>query len=631
MKIESQNRNSIKVFDLIMSGCFERKNKSCTRLIMILIASFFFIIFSSSAFSNDVFPSRYHTYSELFKILNNLQDSYPEILVLDTLGFSTRENIPIYQVKISDNPLEDEDEPAVLFNAGVHGDELLGVETALNFVQDVVKKYSQGDPEVIRFVKNLEIYVIPVLNPEGHITVDKGDLDWRKNKSDNESNGIFDHHDGVDNNRNYDFGWSLDSDIRATTPESLMFKGFYPFSESENQAMRDFGWKYRPIIAIDYHSPVFGQSEVAYYPWLWRSDDGGQGYSPDESVMREICEEYCSLIITDAGNSCYESRRALVNKGDMKTFLYGNFGSVAFAVEISDTTIQKQSMVDDIVSRQLPGQYYLLNRALGSGITGIIKDSITFEPLEAEIQILEHVNSDINPRFSRPDFGRCHRLLAPGTYTLKIIKDGYYTKTIPEVVVSSEKPAKTDVLLVPINPIPSTPMLLSPSNRAIHIYGDVNFAWESAVIADGYVIEIARDKAFKSIIMFDSSLNEPQYHVSRILADGSYYWRVAAFNGNGYSNYSENRYLDIITTDEPYIIGDVNNDQLVIGADVSSLVGYFLGYGNPPPIEISGFFPSADVNGDCQNDITDVVYLVKYFLGAHALIDGHCFSLRRDE
>jgi len=79
-------------------------------LYSILIASFFFIIFSSSAFSNDVFPSRYHTYSELFKILNNLQDSYPEILVLDTLGFSTRENIPIYQVKISDNPLEDEDE-----------------------------------------------------------------------------------------------------------------------------------------------------------------------------------------------------------------------------------------------------------------------------------------------------------------------------------------------------------------------------------------------------------------------------------------------------------------------------------------------------------------------------------------
>jgi hypothetical protein len=44
---------------------------------------------------------------------------------------------------------------------------------------------------------------------------------WRKNKCDNDSNGVFDFHDGVDNNRNYDFGWSIDTDPEATTPESL--------------------------------------------------------------------------------------------------------------------------------------------------------------------------------------------------------------------------------------------------------------------------------------------------------------------------------------------------------------------------------------------------------------------------
>ncbi len=58
--------------------------------------------------------------------------------------------------------------------------------------------------------------------------VEDGDTDWRKNKTDNNHNGIFDYHDGVDNNRNYDFGWSIDNGSGRITPESLMYKG--PFS-----------------------------------------------------------------------------------------------------------------------------------------------------------------------------------------------------------------------------------------------------------------------------------------------------------------------------------------------------------------------------------------------------------------
>ena len=99
---------------------------------------------------------------------------------------------------------------------------------------DIMYRYSQSDPDIINYINQLEIFVIPFINPEGHIVVEDGDLDWRKNKSDNNDNGIFDYQDGVDNNRNYDFGWELDDDADANEPESLMFKGYYPFSEAEN-------------------------------------------------------------------------------------------------------------------------------------------------------------------------------------------------------------------------------------------------------------------------------------------------------------------------------------------------------------------------------------------------------------
>ncbi len=179
--------------------------------------------------------------------------------------------------------------------------------------------------------------------------------------------------------------------------------------------------------------------------------------SPDESLMHSICQSFTDLIeaIPDDSNTVhYTARRALVNKGDFKTYFYGNFGTAAFSVEVSDTTIQDPALYESIVAAHLPGQYYLLERAMGAGITGVIKDSLTLLPLEAEVQVDEHINADINPRLSRPDYGRYRRLLAPGTYTLRFIKEGYFTKTVNNVVVTSGGPTEIDILLSPENPYP---------------------------------------------------------------------------------------------------------------------------------------------------------------------------------
>ena len=402
-------------------------------------------------------PGIYTTYNEALQTLTDLQTNYPAICKLDTMGYSTRDNIPMLRFKISDNVAVDEDEPAVFYCGGVHADEILGAEVVMNFIQNYCGLYGSGDPDVVNFVNSIELFCVPFINPEGHIVVENGDTEWRKNKYDNDNNGIFDIHDGVDNNRNYDFGWYIDDELGALTPESLMYKGTAPFTQSENIAMADFAWQYRPLIALDYHSPTYGRPNVAYYPWYWYSSEGGHGMGPDESLMLSICQSFTNLIeaIPDDSNTVhYTARRALVNKGDFKTYFYGNFGSAAFSVEISDTTIQDPVLYESIVDAHLPGQYYLLNRALGAGITGVIRDSLTLVPLEAEVQVLERINADINPRLSRPDYGRYGRLLAPGTYTLRFIKDEYFTKTVNNVVVTSGGPTEVDVLLSPENPIP---------------------------------------------------------------------------------------------------------------------------------------------------------------------------------
>jgi hypothetical protein len=482
------------------------------------------------------FPSKYHTYAEAIAELSTLAAENPTICSLDSLGHSNRDSVIIYMLKISDNAAIEEDEPAILFNAGVHADEILGPEIAISFCKDIVTRYAAGDTGVLRYVNNFEIFVVPFNNPEGHIVVENGDTDWRKNKSDNNANGIFDYHDGVDNNRNFDFGFNIDTGIAAITPESLMYKGPYAYSEAENRCLRDFGLKYKPLVAIDYHSPTYGRSEVVYYNWYWYSSDGGNGEAPDENSMHNIGIGFAGSIVDDTQDSTYECRRALVNKGDFKTYYYANFGTCSMSIEVSDTTIQDTSIVDSICQRNRRGMYYLLHRSGIARLTGVVTDSITGLPLEAEVKVQQATSVDINPRLTRLNTGRYNRLIDPGTYTLIVSKSGYATKTISGVVVNNTGPTTTNVRLRPTSLPPDTPVLASPANGII--FNDslaLNFDWGNANNATGYIIEIANNSGFTNLFEIDSTVAVSDYRNTVSFIAGTYYWRVTAYNSAGYS------------------------------------------------------------------------------------------------
>ncbi|MCP4584268.1 MAG: hypothetical protein GY839_21865 [candidate division Zixibacteria bacterium] len=75
-----------------------------------------------------------------------------------------------------------------------------------------------------------------------------------------------------------------------------------------------------------------------------------------------------------------------------------------------------------------------------------------------------------------------------------------------------------------------------------------------------------------------------------------------------------------------YMPGDINSDDLVIGSDLTYLVNYFRGVGNPPPDscwnDLGGdwLYSAADVNGDCLVIGSDVTFLVNYFRGMQPVL-----------
>ena len=81
---------------------------------------------------------RYHSVEEIYGVLDSLDqiEEISDYFHLDTIGFSTQENIPILAVRISDNAHMKEDEPRVLFIGQVHAEEILGVEIVMDLIDD---------------------------------------------------------------------------------------------------------------------------------------------------------------------------------------------------------------------------------------------------------------------------------------------------------------------------------------------------------------------------------------------------------------------------------------------------------------------------------------------------------------
>lgn len=385
--------------------------------------------------------ARYHTFDEVAYELDSIANNFPSITLLDTLGYSTCDSLPIFAMKISDNVKTDEDESEVLYIACHHAEEILGVEICMYMINDLVSNYNV-DSTITHWVDNREIWFVPLLNPEGHsIVMELIDTTWRKNKRDNNNNGVFDlDYDGVDPNRNYDFYWSNGG---SSNPPSEYYRGPAPFSENENRAIRDFCVSHNFVFCNTYHSARTGLGEVVYYPW--RCDGGG--YSPDYPFIREVGDSIARRIINDQGNGHYLLLVGLGLDGRARNWLYGVCGTFTYCIEVSTDCIQPGWMVDDICQRNLVGAYYLLNRVSGSGITGCIYDSLTGEPLSAEVIINEHYDPNLPPRQSDSDFGRFLRILKAGVYNIEIHKNGYESKFYQNVEVEQDTLTELNVQL----------------------------------------------------------------------------------------------------------------------------------------------------------------------------------------
>jgi hypothetical protein len=235
---------------------------------------------SDKAISLQLANGKFHSYPDALSECQAMAQAHPDLAQVVNLG-SSYEGRQIFALKISRNPpTDDPTKPDVLITGCHHAREWISVEPPMYFANRLVNQYSTDD-EARYLVDHLQIWIVPVVNPDG-LTYSQGSpndqLDavrlWRKNRRPVNpqgcSSGI-----GMDLNRNYDYEWRLPGDLPCPSfsddngasddPTDEVYRGPSAGSEPELKALqvltndpsRHFAAR------IDYHN----YKQLILYPW----------------------------------------------------------------------------------------------------------------------------------------------------------------------------------------------------------------------------------------------------------------------------------------------------------------------------------------------------------------------------
>jgi carboxypeptidase T len=266
----------------------------------------------------------YHSAQTLEDDMRRLANGQPEVAELREIGRSL-EGRPIWALRIGQRSGSTR---KVLFMGCHHAREWISVEVPYLLAAHLLQNANQ-DP-VRQWLAQGEIWVAPMVNPDGHEYTRTTDRLWRKNRRPN-PDGSF----GVDPNRNYGYMWgTLNVNTSSQVPSDETYVGPHAFSEPETRAIRD-------LIAcelfrglITYHS----FSQLILNPWGYTSDPIAD--AADQARMVELAQRMQALIrnVHDVAYTAEQASQLYPTAGDTTDWSYGTYQIPSFTIELRPQT-----------------------------------------------------------------------------------------------------------------------------------------------------------------------------------------------------------------------------------------------------------------------------------------------------
>ncbi|CAF3703656.1 unnamed protein product [Adineta steineri] len=201
----------------------------------------------------------YLRYQEIVEFLKEQHRRSPPLrnfTSLFSIG-STHENRSIWTIRIGKPSARRN----ILIDCGIHAREFISPSTCLYMIDKLIGEVNNGR---VSLLSVFNIYIIPLLNPDGYEYAQTERRMWRKNRA---LNGYYHNPDskciGVDLNRNFGYHWMENG--ASTNPCSETYAGPHQDSEPETRSLQRFikqssrHWD----AYLTFHS--YGQYWI--YPW----------------------------------------------------------------------------------------------------------------------------------------------------------------------------------------------------------------------------------------------------------------------------------------------------------------------------------------------------------------------------
>jgi carboxypeptidase T len=255
--------------------------------------------------------AEYRDYTAISKHMQELADGAPERASLHGIG-SSLDGRPLWALRIGG--AHDDDTP-MLLNGTQHAREWIAAMATTCVADRLVREYDDN-PAIRQLVDTTEVWIVPVVNPDGYQYSWGQDRYWRKNRRESY---------GVDLNRNFSVAWGGAGS--SGLKRSQTYRGGRPFSENESAALRDLAKREGVRLHIDFHA--YGQ--LVLYPWN-HSDKP----TDDQARYAALGDRLASAIYAAHGTP-YRLMRGVelyTSAGTMSDWMYGEAGAVSFTIEL---------------------------------------------------------------------------------------------------------------------------------------------------------------------------------------------------------------------------------------------------------------------------------------------------------
>ncbi|KAM8936207.1 carboxypeptidase A4 isoform 2-T2 [Lycaon pictus] len=259
---------------------------------------------------------------QIYREMDSIARDFPALVSRVKIGHSF-ENRPMYVLKFS--TAEGRRRPAIWLNAGIHSREWISQATAIWTARKIVSDYGK-DPAITSILEKMDIFLLPVANPDGYVYTQTQNRLWRKTRSLNPGSACV----GADPNRNWNASFAGEG--ASDNPCSEIYHGPHANSEVEVKSVVDFIQGHRNFKCfIDLHS----YSQLLMYPYGYTIKKAPDADELDE-VARRAAKALASLSGTtyQVGPTCTTVYPA---SGSSVDWAYDNGIKYAFTFELRDT------------------------------------------------------------------------------------------------------------------------------------------------------------------------------------------------------------------------------------------------------------------------------------------------------